>query len=84
MATVSKALFSPKEAAGKGINVATTACMCTFADGFLKPEPRIGSDSPAKSKSRDTQLYENSSSLQDCSGLFRIQNHEKPHGMRKS
>lgn len=24
--------------------------MDTFADGFLEPEPRIGSDSPAKPK----------------------------------
>lgn len=56
MATVSKALFSPKWAAGKGVNAAAPACMCPFADGFLKPEPRIGSDCPAKSKSRDTQM----------------------------
>lgn len=51
MATVSKALFSPKQAAGKGINDAATACTDTFAD-----EPRIRSDSPAKSKA-ETHKY---------------------------
>lgn len=50
MATLGKALISPTQAAGKGINDAATACMDTFADGFLKPEPRIRSDSPAKPK----------------------------------
>lgn len=28
--------------------------MDTFADGFLKPEPRTGSDGPGRSKKADT------------------------------